>query len=196
MRQIDISEVLSKLSAKDAAARLLGCDLIRFIDGHKLVGRIVETEAYDEFDVASHSFRGITKRNQVMFGPAGKAYVYFTYGMHYCLNVVVGEESQGSAVLIRAMEPLAGIEIMMVNRHTDNLMSLLSGPAKLCQALSIDKSFNGHDLTKPPLLIYMNDQIEEENINWSKRIGIRESKDKELLWRACIKRSKYLSRPL
>lgn len=109
------------------------------------VGRIVEVEAYREDDPASHTFGGPTQRNRVMFGPAGHLYVYFTYGMHFCANVVTGEEGHGAAVLLRAVEPIAGIETMRMRRQ--GRAAIADGPAKLCQAFGIDGSFNGADLT-------------------------------------------------
>jgi DNA-3-methyladenine glycosylase len=115
-----------------------------FVHG-ECVGRITEVEAYREDDPASHTFRGRTKRNAVMFGPAGHLYVYFTYGMHYCANVVTGVEGSGAAVLIRAVEPLAGIELML-ERRSGRRRALADGPAKLCQAFGIDGSANGLDL--------------------------------------------------
>src|ERR1700722_3195787 len=108
-------------SAQEVAPRLLGCLITRIIDGQELTGIIVETEAYDQTDVASHSYRGITPRTEVMFGPPGFAYVYFTYGMHYCMNVVVGEKGYGAAVLIRAIEPIKGTELMQQNRGGKNI---------------------------------------------------------------------------
>src|SRR4051812_36867857 len=103
--------------ANEVAPRLLGSYLVREVNGQKLVGKIVETEAYDQSDVASHSYRGETPRTKVMFGPPGHLYVYFTYGMHYCCNVVTGPPGHGSAVLIRALQPLEGEEVMSQNRH-------------------------------------------------------------------------------
>lgn len=108
------------------------------------VGRIVEVEAYRQDDPASHTFRGRTKRNEVMFGPAGYLYVYFTYGMHYCANVVTGQVGSGAAVLLRAVEPLAGTEVMSERRNGHP--QLADGPAKLCQAFGIDGDHNGIDL--------------------------------------------------
>src|SRR5579884_3364094 len=140
MRQFDF---LSQ-SAVEVAPRLLGCQLVRQIDGQRLVGRIVETEAYDQSDAASHSYKGRTPRTEVMFGPSGHLYVYFTYGMHYCCNIVVGDEGYGAAVLIRAVEPLKGI-IFIEDRRGKSGIEATNGPAKVCQALGIDRSLNGHD---------------------------------------------------
>ena len=107
-------------------------------------GRIIEVEAYRSDDPASHSFRGRTKRTEVMFGPAGRLYVYFVYGMHWCANVVTGAEGDGQAVLLRALAPIDGLDVMASRRgRTDRLAD---GPATLCQALGIDGSFNGVDL--------------------------------------------------
>ena len=193
-----LEKELSLLTAKQAAARLIGCDLIRIIDGVELKARIVETEAYDETDHASHTYRGRTKRNEVMFGLAGRSYVYFTYGMHYCVNIVVGKNGNGSGVLVRAMEPLEGIEFMLLNRQIKDSYDLLNGPAKICQAFKINLDLNGHDLSKPPLLLSLNQPIDNRYIAWTERIGIKQGKEKEkiLLWRACLSGSRFLSRPL
>ena len=133
-----------------AAQRLLGCILQRTIDGKTVRVKIVETEAYDQTDAASHSYKGRTQRTDVMFGPAGRLYVYFTYGMHYCCNVVVGEEGYGAAVLLRAVQPLDGEKVLEQRRGGKTGMLLTNGPAKLCQALGIDKQLNGHDLAGRP----------------------------------------------
>src|ERR1044072_3277475 len=132
--------------ASEAAPRLLGCILERTVNGKTLRGRIVETEAYHQSAVASHSYKGQTPRTEVMFGPAGHLYVYFTYGMHYCCNVVTGPSGQRAAVLIRALEPLTGQDIMSANRGGQTGVNITNGPAKLCQALMIDKKLNGVDL--------------------------------------------------
>lgn len=133
------------IPAVDAAKRLLGCILEREIDGKTVRVMIVETEAYDETDAASHSFNGRTPRTDVMFGPAGHLYIYFTYGMHYCCNVVTGQKGEGSAVLLRAAEPLIGEDILE-KRRSKTGVDVTNGPAKLCQSLGIDKKMNGHDL--------------------------------------------------
>src|SRR5690349_23944137 len=121
-------------AASEAAQRLLGCILEREIDGTTVRVRIVETEAYDQTDAASHSYKGRTPRTDVMFGPAGHLYVYFTYGMHYCMNVVTGSEGEGAAVLIRAVEPIEGVEYIRQNRPGVPDMQTTNGPAKACQA--------------------------------------------------------------
>lgn len=107
-------------------------------------GRIIEVEAYREDDPASHTYRGRTQRNAVMFGPPGHLYVYFTYGMHHCANVVTGVEGSGAAVLLRAVEPIAGIDVMRARRHGRD--RLADGPAKLCQAFAIGPEHNGADV--------------------------------------------------
>lgn len=196
MNELNLANQLSKLSAYEAAYRLIGCDLIRIYDNTLLVGKIVETEAYDQSDKFSHSYKGITNRNSVMFGEAGKAYIYFTYGMHYCMNIVVGMQGIGSAVLIRAIEPIEGIKLMQKNRNTLNKLNLTNGPAKLTQAFAIDKSLNGHDLNDKPLMIKLNKTVSNRKIQWSHRIGLKEEKDQCLQWRACLRDSNFLSHKL
>ncbi len=186
-------DFLSELSkpAWEVAPRLLGSEIIRELDGIRLVGRIVETEAYDQTDAASHSYKGQTPRTDVMFGPPGRAYVYFTYGMHYCFNVVIGLPGQGSAVLIRALEPLEGVDVLKLNRGIENDLQLTNGPAKLCQALGIDKKFNGHDLTTLPLLFDLKQRLRDEKIIRTTRIGITKETDKP--WRFYIKDNPFVS---
>lgn len=174
------------------AQRLLGALFVRDIDGRKLVGRIVETEAYDQVDAASHSYKGRTPRTDVMFGPAGHLYVYFTYGMHYCCNVVTGPEGYGSAVLIRAIEPLEGIEIMAQNRGGRKGIDVTNGPAKLCQAYAIDKSWNGHNLLNLPLKLILQKPIADEDIVQTTRVGISQAKD--MPWRFYVRDNPYVSK--
>jgi DNA-3-methyladenine glycosylase len=178
--------------AWEVAPRLLGCELVREIDGHALRGRIVEAEAYDQSDVASHSYRGETPRTKVMFGPPGHLYVYFTYGMHYCCNVVTGPAGHGSAVLIRALEPLSGEECMSRNRQGLTGEALTNGPAKLCQALQIDKQWNGHDLRLAPLKLIIRDALPQAQVIQSTRIGISHAKD--VPWRFYLKGNNYVSK--
>lgn len=129
------------------AQRLLGAVLVRRLpDGRRLAGRIVETEAYRATDAASHSFRGRTNRNAAMFLDGGHAYVYFIYGMHYCVNVVSEPADTGAAVLIRALEPLEGLDVMRANRGPVSDRQLCRGPANVCKALGIDLALNGCDL--------------------------------------------------
>ncbi len=185
-------DALSRLSAPEAAKRLLGAVMECEIDGQSVKVRIVETEAYDETDAASHSYKGRTQRTDVMFGPAGYLYVYFTYGMHYCCNIVVGEEGYGAAVLVRAVEPLSGESILRENRNGRTGVELTNGPAKLCQALAVNKQLNGHNLKDKPLILRIMPAIADENIVITQRIGI--SQAKEVKWRFYEKGNPYVSR--
>jgi DNA-3-methyladenine glycosylase len=131
----------------EVARDLLGCTLVRTLDGQRLAGRICEVEAYvGEADLASHAARGPSPRNRSMYGPGGLAYVYLIYGMHHCLNVVTEAAGFPAAVLIRAIEALEGVAAMQANR-AGRRHHLVDGPAKLCQALAIDRRLDGHDLT-------------------------------------------------
>lgn len=180
-------------SVVEVAPRLLGCVLERhFRDGTVARARIVETEAYDQTDVASHSYNGQTPRTEVMFGPSGRLYVYFTYGMHYCCNVVVGEEGFGAAVLIRALEPLEGTEVLEQHRKKKGI-ELTNGPAKLCQALDIDRHLNGHDLMQDPLKLKILPGLSHQDIVQTTRIGI--SQGREMPWRFFIKDNEWVSKP-
>ncbi|MEO6514021.1 MAG: DNA-3-methyladenine glycosylase [Candidatus Saccharimonadales bacterium] len=174
------------------APRLLGSLLVREVDGHRLVGRIVETEAYHQSDAASHSYKGKTPRTEVMFGPPGRLYVYFTYGMHYCCNVVTGPAGEGSAVLIRALEPVEGEVFMAKNRQGVAVGQLTNGPAKLCQALDIDKTLNGHDLRIVPLQLELLTPLLPEQIVQTTRIGISQAKD--VPWRFYEKNNTFVSK--
>lgn len=176
------------VSAEAAAQRLLGAWLVQTDDG--LVGRIVETEAYDQTDAASHSHRGKTARTQVMFGPPGHLYVYFTYGMHYCCNVVCGPPGQGAAVLIRAIEPLDG-QAVMASRRAGQVDHLTDGPAKVCQAFGINRTMNGHDLTKPPLQLVLQPPLSSLEIEQTVRVGI--TRAAEVPWRFYIKDNQFVS---
>jgi DNA-3-methyladenine glycosylase len=178
--------------AATVAKRLLGCILEREINGSTIHVKIVETEAYDQTDAASHSYKGRSQRTDVMFGPSGHLYVYFTYGMHYCCNIVVGGEGYGAAVLIRAVEPLDSEEVLKMRRPSRQGVELTNGPAKLCQALGIDKTLNGHDLNRKPLRLRMSPELDESDIMTTTRIGISQAKD--ILWRFYIKDSLYVSR--
>jgi DNA-3-methyladenine glycosylase len=187
----DLADILS-VPAEVAAPRLLGCRLVRRLDGQLLSGRIVETEAYSQDDVASHSYRGETPRTKVMFGRAGHLYVYFTYGMHYCCNIVTGPVGHGSAVLIRALEPLSGQAVMSRHRRGLTGQALTNGPAKLCQALAIEKGLNGHDLHRQPLQLLMEPAVAQSDIVQTTRIGISEGQD--VPWRFYIRDNHYVSK--
>lgn len=177
------------------AQELLGKILVRVISNNILTAMIVETEAYKSSDdPASHSYKGLTKRNKPMFGEVGYSYVYFTYGNHYCFNIVAKDEkSSAGAVLIRAVEPLSGIEIMKKKRGVDDIYKLTSGPGRLTQALSIDKSLNEIDLTRECELYVINGyDVAIDKIERASRIGIRDALDKQ--WRFYIKGNPFVSR--
>ncbi len=179
------------------ARELLGKLLIRRLDGENLIGRIVETEAYlGASDPASHSFRGPTARNQVMFGPPGHAYVYFIYGMHFCVNVTCQPEGLAGAVLLRGLEPVAGLAEMarLRNLPPDAQPRLLtSGPGRLCQALGITRSeFNGVDYTDPGSALQIRgDAWPEPEVLVTPRIGIRHAA--ELPLRFVIAGNRFVS---
>ena len=160
----------------EAARLLLGCVLEREIEGRKVRVRIVEVEAYDQDDEASHAYSGQTARNATMFGEAGHLYVYFTYGMHYCCNIVTGVPGYGSGVLIRAVEPLDGFKYLETKRGVTGI-SATNGPAKLTSALGIDRRLDGHDLHHSPMRLITESLRPGETIGSSPRIGISKAKD-------------------
>jgi DNA-3-methyladenine glycosylase len=176
----------------DVARELLGCLLVRRIGRRTLSGRIVEVEAYrGSDDPASHSYRGVTKRSSIMFGEAGHVYVFFTYGFHWCLNFTAEEKGQPGAVLIRALEPVEGVEEMAKNRGVSEVGRLTDGPGKLTKALSIDGAFNGEDLVKSRRL-YVLDREEPVSVGVSARIGI--SKGREQQWRYFVDGNPFVSK--
>ena len=202
-----------------AAPLLLGCTLTRTItlngEKHKLVARIVETEAYDQDDPASHAFGGPSERNAAMFGPAGHLYVYVSYGMHHCCNVVCGPKGFGSGCLVRAVEPLEGVEVMRelreagragkahtghvgkeqaerARKHPLKLRDLTNGPGKVCAVLGIDKELYGHDLTVEPLVLGFAPLLPGETIGRSPRVGI--SKNIDAPKRFFIEGNEFVSR--
>ncbi|AWI54168.1 DNA-3-methyladenine glycosylase [Aquabacterium olei] len=175
-------------AAPDVARALIGTTL--WIDG--VGGLIAETEAYDADDPASHSFNGPTSRNAAMFGEPGRAYVYRTYGLHWCLNFVCGPAGHGAAVLIRAIVPQRGLETMRERRGLQDAHLLCAGPGRLCQALAVDGGLNGLRLDAPPFELRVAEQ--PHPIGIGTRIGI--SKAVTVPWRFGLAGSRYLSRPL
>ncbi len=175
------------------ARELIGKVLVRNRpDGNSLEGAIVETEAYGgSNDPASHAYRGITKRNEAMFGEAGHAYVYFTYSFHHCLNFVTERKGRPSAVLIRAVEPISGLDFMRKRRKTEDITDLASGPGKICQAFDIDRSLNKTDVTRIDGEIMVKNRGERPKILTTTRIGIKTGVEKN--WRFCAADSKFLS---
>jgi DNA-3-methyladenine glycosylase len=187
----------TEVVAKD----LLGKKLVRTLTNNKkqkfrLAGIIVETEAYGySDDLASHAHSGPTGRNKVMFGNVGRAYVYFTYGNHFCLNVAARRSSiEAGAVLIRGIEPVEGVELMRQFRSVENILSLTSGPGKLTEALNITSALNGIDMTDSESEIYIEESKRPKHIVTTPRIGITRAADKE--WRFIDPSSPYVSRKL
>ncbi|MES2207018.1 MAG: DNA-3-methyladenine glycosylase [Pseudomonadota bacterium] len=173
--------------ADQVARALIGATLL--VDG--VGGKIVETEAYNQTDPASHTFCGLTPRNVVMFGPPAHSYVYRSYGMHWCVNFVCSPEGVGAGVLIRALEPVAGISVMKERRKTDNLRLLCAGPGRVCQALAITGEYNGLPLDQLPFQLLF--PHEPSAVITGPRIGI--SKAKDIPWRFGLLGSPFVSRP-
>ncbi|MBN1220360.1 MAG: DNA-3-methyladenine glycosylase [Anaerolineae bacterium] len=187
-------------STLSVARALLGQRLVREIDGQRLSGLIVETEAYvGPHDTASHASRGRTPRTGVMFGPPGRTYVYLVYGMHFMLNIVTEAEDFPAAVLIRAVEPVEGLDAMRVNRrgHPANIQNLTNGPAKLCQALVIDKTLNNWDISLgQKLWVEFVNSVAEAEIGAGPRRGIdyAQPQDQAMPWRFWIKGNRFVSK--
>ena len=182
-RQLRPADFLGDSQA--VAQTLIGAILL--VDG--VGGVIVETEAYDRTDPASHCFSGPTPRNQAMFGPPGRAYVYRSYGIHWCLNFVCREEGHGAGVLIRAIEPTTGVDRMQSRRGLDDPRLLCSGPGKIGQALGITHALNGHRLDREPFRVLSSPK--EVDVVSGPRIGI--SKATDLPWRFGLAGSRFVS---
>jgi DNA-3-methyladenine glycosylase len=168
------------------APEMIGATLL--VDG--VGGRIVEVEAYDQEDPASHAYRGRTQRNASMFGPPGHAYVYRSYGIHWCLNLVCEDESVPSAVLVRALEPTDGLDEMRKRRGVDDPRLLTSGPGRLCQALGITREHDGLPLDRPPFELL--ERAAPVQVLAGARVGI--TRATELPWRYVEAGSRFLSR--
>jgi DNA-3-methyladenine glycosylase len=175
-------------SVHEVAPRLIGCTLL--VDG--VGGPIVEVEAYDAEDPASHGYRGRTARNASMFGPPGHAYVYRSYGIHSCLNLVCGEEGRAEAVLVRALEPTVGVEAMRERRGVDDARLLCSGPGRLCQALGVTGEHDALALDRPPFAVFP--AASRTRVVRGPRIGITRATD--VPWRYALAGSPFLSRSL
>ncbi len=176
-------------SSVEVARALVGASI--FVAG--VGGRIVETEAYDEADAASHSFVGRTARNAAMFGPPGRAYVYRSYGLHWCLNVVCMPAGHGAGVLIRALEPTAGIDAMRERRGMHDERLLCAGPGRLCQALDVDRDLDGKRLDRAPFRVVA---AVHEALVVAEGVRIGISKSRELPWRFVLAGSRFLSKPM
>jgi DNA-3-methyladenine glycosylase len=171
----------------EVAPDLIGAVLL--VDG--VGGRIVEVEAYDQTDPAAHSFGGPTSRNAVMFGPPGYAYVYRSYGIHWCVNLVCEPKGSAAAVLIRAIEPTVGLAVMRRRRGVADARLLCSGPGRVCEALRITHAHNGLALDKPPFALFARTDAVE--VIAGPRIGITKAVEKP--WRYGLKGSRFLSKP-
>ena len=178
------------------ARALLGQRLVRDLEGQRVSGRIVEVEAYDgQRDQASHARSGPTERNASMFGPPGNAYVYFIYGMHYCFNVVTEPKGNGAAALVRALEPVEGLDEMRARRSGWDGVALTNGPAKLCYALGIDRDLDGADLVGGQALwIERDEAVPDARVARGPRIGVRGDEwALNVQWRFWIDGNAYVS---
>jgi DNA-3-methyladenine glycosylase len=177
-------------SVHDVARDLVGC----VVRHGETAGRIVETESYHMEEPASHAFAGVTSRTRTLFGPPGNAYVYFSYGIHSLLNAVAEEEGVGAAVLIRALEPVEGVELMRARRRAARDEELSNGPGKLTQALGIGLPLNGTSLVDGPIEVLARERgAREPRVVIGERIGITKAAD--LPWRFCDADSRHVSRP-
>jgi DNA-3-methyladenine glycosylase len=174
-------------SVHDVARDLVGC----FVRHGETAGRIVETESYHMDEPACHAYVGLTERTRPLFGPPGHAYVYFSYGIHSLLNAVAEPEGTGAAVLIRALEPVDGLDVMRRRRGVERAIELCSGPAKLTQALVIGLSLNGSSVVDGPIEVL--ERESQPRIAIGERIGITKAAD--LPWRFCDADSSHVSRP-
>ena len=172
-----LSRAFFERETPKVARDLIGCRIVRVVEGETLSGFIVETEAYrGARDPASHAYRGRTPRNEVMYGEAGHAYVYFVYGFHYCLNVTTEPVGRPGAVLIRAMEPEEGAQTMARNRGGRDVEHVADGPGKLTQALRIDRKLNGEDLVTSGRL-FLNEGRAELHVAAGPRVGVRDGQN-------------------
>jgi DNA-3-methyladenine glycosylase len=176
----------------EVARDLIGCILVHETAEGITSGSIIEAEAYAADDPASHAYRGRTERNAPMFEDPGHAYVYFTYGMHFCLNAVTDQTGKASAVLIRAVEPLEGIELMRARRGSVRDRDLARGPGRLTQAFGIGRDHNRFDLTVPPLMICAGERLPYAAVRATPRIGLGAMQDGRL-WRFAVKDSPWVS---
>ena len=186
-RPVRLTRAFFDRSVHDVAPDLIGATLL--VDG--VGGPIVEVEAYDHEDPAAHGFGGRTDRNASMFGPAGRAYVYRSYGIHWCLNFVCEPEGVANAVLIRALEPTAGIPAMQKRRGREDVRLLCAGPGRLCEALGVTRAHDGRALDVPPFRLIARPRVLPLVIG--PRIGITKAMDKP--WRYGLSGSRFLSRP-
>lgn len=178
------------------AKGLLGQILVHETPEGKTAGKIVEVEAYmGAVDKAAHSYKGRSSRTEIQYGPGGFAYIYFIYGMYYCMNVVANQPEKPEAILIRALEPVEGLELMEQRRKTGKVKNLCNGPGKLCQALGIDKSCYGEDLLGSRLYILPGEEVPEERIEATPRINIDYAEEaRDFLWRYLIKDNLFVSK--